>query len=306
MLKLFKQIYTGFKPLEILDIETSLQEVTNQINSLKEQNQFIINQIKIINSAVRYHLLGNDDLSEVDQIQTRASFDYQWANFSQGVAMMDDKDFMDTIPQHVCQMTDLPPEWFSGKRIVDIGCGAGRYTYGLLSLGAQVTACDQSLSGLEQTRRLCKPFVERLTCKQINLLTWNEEDQFDMAFCFGVVHHTGNTYLAIRNVARKIKPGGKLFLMVYGFPERLEEYQEINNYDHLRSELRDLSFDERKSVITEKYGAHLGHGWFDAVSPRINDLLTFSEIWELLTRQGFQNIRRTIDHRNHHISAEKI
>jgi hypothetical protein len=56
----------------------------------------------------------------------------------------------------------------------------------------------------------------------------------------------------------------------------------------------------------ERFGPILGHGWFDAVSPRINDLLTFEEIAELLARLGFKNIRRTREGRNHHIVADRL
>jgi len=49
----------------------------------------------------------------------------------------------------------------------------------------------------------------------------------------------------------------------------------------------------------------MAHGWFDAVSPAINDLLTFNEVEELLIYLGFNNIRRTFNNRNLHIIADK-
>jgi 2-polyprenyl-3-methyl-5-hydroxy-6-metoxy-1,4-benzoquinol methylase len=281
-------------------------QLQGQYQLLTEQNRFILYELQRINETLRYHLLGNISLAEADQLQTRTSFDYQWADFHTGVAMSDDSTFMGQVQTQICQITDLSAEWFRGKNVVDVGCGAGRFSYGMLSMGASVTACDQSEAGLRQTAELCKEFSNHLVTKQINLLEWDGTERFDLVFCFGVVHHTGNTYLAIRNAAQKVKSGGRLFLMVYGFPETLSDFNEINSYEELRQKVRPLSFEEKKKLLIDQFGPYLAHGWFDAVSPRINDLLTFPEIADLLRGLGFQNIKRTVSGRNHHLVADKI
>ena len=273
-----------------------------------EQNRFILYELKRINESLRYHLLCDRNLRGVDQLQmqTRSSFDYQWADFHAGVAMSDDQVFMSQIQRQICNMTDLPAEWFSGKVVADVGCGAGRFTYGLLSMGALVTACDQSESGLRQTSELCREFSDRLLTKRIDLLEWQEIECFDLVFCFGVVHHTGNTYLAIKNVAQKVKSGGRLFMMVYGFPETLPDFIEVNSYEELRQKVRELSLEARRRFLVEQFGPRLAHGWFDAVSPSINDLLSFGEVATLLRSLGFHGIKRTMSGRNHHLVADKM
>lgn len=287
-------------------LKSKLRTMIGRHRLLAEQNRFILYELRRINEALRYHLLGDPALGESDQLQTLSSFDYQWADLHTGVAMADDKSFMDQIQAQIFQMTDFPADWFPGKRVVDIGCGAGRFTYGLLSLGATVSACDQSEAGLRRTAELCQRFAGRLSIRQINLLEWTEAEPFDLAFCFGVVHHTGNTYLAIRNAASKVRPGGRLFLMIYGFPEAPGDFREVNTYQELRQRLRPLSLEEKRRALIEQFGPHLAHGWFDAVSPRVNDLLTFPEIAEFLTRLGFRDIKRTLNHRNHHLIADKM
>ena len=275
---------------------------------LLEQNRFILYELRRINEAIRYQLLGDksESLAQSDVLQTRASFDYQWQDIPGGISMADDKGFMNRIETSICEMTGLPSEWFSGKQVVDVGCGGGRFTYGLLSLGAFVTACDQSAWALERTTQVCAEFGDKLSTRRINLLEWDDIAAYDLAFCFGVVHHTGNSYLAIRNVACKVKSEGKLFLMVYGFPETLSDYREVNSYETLRKELRGLPFEEKKKTLVGRFGPVLAHGWFDAISPRVNDLLTFEESAELLARLGFKNIKRTMQGRNHHIIADKL
>lgn len=263
-------------------------------------------ELRRINEALRNHLLTDPTLGEFDKLQTKGSFDYQWAEYSSGVAMPDDKAFMNQIKSQICAMTDLPEDWFKGKRVVDIGCGAGRFTYGMLSLGAFVTACDQSDAALEQTATLSSEYVDRLTLKKIDLLRWDDPSDFDLGFCFGVVHHTGNTYAAIRNVALKVKPGAKLFLMVYGFPETPDAIEELVSYEEVRRDVRLLPYEEKKKYLIDRFGPYYAHGWFDAVSPRINDLLSFEEIAEFLTALGFKNVKRTMSGRNHHLVADKL
>jgi 2-polyprenyl-3-methyl-5-hydroxy-6-metoxy-1,4-benzoquinol methylase len=272
---------------------------------LREQNRFILYELRRVNEMLRQHLLESAGHLDGDARQTRASFDHQWRELPSGVAMPDDAEFMKDVDERICGITGLEAGWFPGKRVVDIGCGAGRFSCGLLSLGATVLSCDQSEWALERTAAVCAPHAERHSTRLVDLLAWEEAADFDLAFCFGVVHHTGNTYLAIRNAANKVKSGGRLFLMVYGFPEGGEDFAEINSYEALRQELRHLPFDEKARVVLDRFGPRYGHGWFDAVSPRVNDLLTFEEIRDLLGGFGFGNVRRTLDNRNHHVIADR-
>lgn len=273
---------------------------------MERQNQFMLFELRRINEILRNHMLNDPTFGESDKQQTGQSFDYQWAEYSTGVAMPDDTVFMSHVQSQICQMTDLPVGWFKNKRIIDIGCGAGRFTYGMLSMGASVTACDQSDAGLSKTAKLCVEYSDRLTTKKIDLLKWDEVDDYDLVFCFGVVHHTGNTYSAIKNSALKVKSGGRLFLMIYGFPETPDAFEELISYEEVRQIVRSLSFEEKRKYLIDRFGPYYAHGWFDAVSPQINDLLTFEEIAEFLASQGFTNIKRTMLGRNHHLVADKI
>jgi SAM-dependent methyltransferase len=238
--------------------------------------------------------------------QTKASFEFQWQHMPSGTSLPSDADFMRALERELPAMVGVPPAWFAGKRVVDIGCGIGRYTRGLLQLGASVTACDQSAAALSRTADLCRDFDDRLTLRQIDLVEWEESASFDLAFSYGVVHHTGNTYLAIENVCRKVGVGGRLFFMIYAVPDSREALAEINLYERLADETRDLSFDERKEYVIERFGSEKAHGWFDAISPRINDRLTFEEIHDLLSDLGFGQIRGTRVLRNHHITGERF
>jgi SAM-dependent methyltransferase len=275
-----------------------------QLERMQEHLEYVDREVSRLNAAHRRMIWQAQRRSSL-ATQTKASFDFQWEHMPTGRALPSDPSFMRDLDTHIPAITKLPREWFAGKRVVDIGCGIGRYSYGMLKLGASVTACDQSEAALRRTAELCAPFQDRLTLKRIDLLEWHEPAEFDLAFSFGVVHHTGNTYLATENVCRKVRSGGRLFLMIYGVPETRLALQEVNEYERIAADVRDLSFDDRKVLLLKRFGPEAAHGWFDAVSPRINDRLTFEEIHDLLTELGFLGIERTVEARNHHVVAER-
>jgi len=285
-----------------LKLVVELPSALAKLPMVEEQNAFLLHEVRRLDEQLRSLNAGNY-LEPADRAQTRGSFDYQWQEMPEGAALPSDPEFMRGIQELVCTMTGKPREWFAGKRVVDVGCGLGRFTFAMLAMGANVTACDQSEWGLTRTRELAAPYAERLETRQIDLLEWDGREDFDMAFCFGVVHHTGNTYLALRNVARKVAEGGTIFLMVYGYPSVRGDFSELNSYEDLRQELRLNTLDERRAILLDRFGPELAHGYFDAVSPRINDLLTFEEIAECLGDMGFTDARRTIGGRNVHMTA---
>jgi len=284
----------------------ALRDVAVQIPLLTKQNRFLLNEIKSINERERHRLFGEDAIVDDDRRQTKDSFDFQWHEIPDGLSLPSDPSFMEGVESRICEFVDRPREWFSGKKIIDIGCGGGRFTYGLLKLGAMVTACDQSEWAVKRTSELCADYADRLSTIREDLLEWDSFDDYDLVFCYGVVHHTGNTYMAIRNVCRKVGPGGRVFLMVYGYPEDSSGFAYLNSYEALRKELRIVSLSERRKLLEERYGCFEAHGYFDATSPRINDLLDFDEITDFLGQVGFGNVKRTLQHRNHHLVADRI
>lgn len=290
---------------EWLSAAASLRRLQEDFTLVREQTRFLLFEAQRLNEAHRQQAFAPERLDVADRTQTRASFDYQWRHLADGAATAEDPEFMRGAAEQVCAMVDRSREWFAGRSALDLGCGGGRFTLALLSLGARVTACDQSASALERTAARCAAHAERLTLRQVDLLTWDEPAAHDLVLSFGVVHHTGNTYLAIRNAAAKVGRGGRLFLMVYGIPSTLGEFQEVNRYEDLRRELRSATLEEKRRAMLTRFGSSAGHGYFDAVSPRINDLLAFEELREVLERLGLVGVRRTVDNRNLFVIADR-
>jgi SAM-dependent methyltransferase len=130
---------------------------------------------------------------------------------------------------------------------------------------------------------------------------------FDLAWCFGVVHHTGDTFGAIWNIIQVVKPGGYLFLMVYGWPTDEKGKAEVKRYETIRDTVASLPYSAKIEYLRS-----IGipedklHGWFDATTPKINDLYHYDEIESFLSKNGFTDIKDTSDgNRNIRIIGRK-
>jgi SAM-dependent methyltransferase len=203
--------------------------------------------------------------------------------------------------------TGLPRSWFRGRRVLDAGCGNGRWSRALASCGADVTAVDASAAGVAHAREGCRDFPNVRVRRHDLLEPLDEPEALDLVFSFGVVHHTGNTRLAVEHLAACVKPGGYLFLMVYGEPRpgHVEDYAELNRYVELRRRLAGLDFDQKVAVLRRETSAADVHGWFDAASPRVNDLHRLDELAAWIRPLGFGPPRTTTPSRNLHVIAQR-
>jgi SAM-dependent methyltransferase len=107
----------------------------------------------------------------------------------------------------------FPIDYFQGKRCLDLGCGAGRWTKTLMALGANVTSADISEHALKSTARFNKD-VRRLDI--FDMPNHPElREAFDFTLCWGVLMCTHDPKQAFEYVASTVKPGGGLYVMVY-------------------------------------------------------------------------------------------
>ncbi len=127
----------------------------------------------------------------------------------------------------------------AGDRVLDIGCGFGRHSYGVAALGASVVACDLAILELkevlatafamEQDKQLpdsTSVFSVAGDCTDLPF----EDNSFDCAIASEVMEHIKDDAKAMRELARILRPGGVLAVTVPAFiPEKIcwmlsEEY----------------------------------------------------------------------------------
>jgi nucleoside-diphosphate-sugar epimerase/SAM-dependent methyltransferase len=99
----------------------------------------------------------------------------------------------------------FPVDFFAGKRCLDLGCGAGRWTRTMQAMGATVKSADVSPHALVEALDLFRIAGERPDL----------HGAFDFVLCWGVIMCTHDPLEAFANVAKTVRPGGHLYIMVY-------------------------------------------------------------------------------------------
>jgi 2-polyprenyl-3-methyl-5-hydroxy-6-metoxy-1,4-benzoquinol methylase len=278
-----------------------------RVAKLEAMIDFLIYQNSKIHEKFRQDLLHNFNEKKSNAFSSHDldSFNFQWTSHNQGNLLLSDKAFMADLETTICSYFDVDRKYFEGKKIIDVGAGSGRFTYGFLNLKAEVTAIEPTQGGCEEIKKSCKKFLNKLQVLQKNILLDELPKGFDMVFCFGVVHHTGNTYLAIKKVIECAKKDAKVFFMIYGYPNTKEDFQEVNFYEKLRLELRNKNFEDKINALSKNFPKNNVHTLFDASSPKENDLLRYEEVIEILSNFGIKNIKRTFLNRNLFLVGEK-
>jgi ubiquinone/menaquinone biosynthesis C-methylase UbiE len=103
-----------------------------------------------------------------------------------------------------------------GKRLLEVGVGAGTDHLRFARAGAVCTGVDLSEVSLETTRRhlLAEGLESDLRVADAENLPF-ADGSFDRAYSWGVIHHTPDTPRAASEILRVLRPGGRFCVMVY-------------------------------------------------------------------------------------------
>jgi 2-polyprenyl-3-methyl-5-hydroxy-6-metoxy-1,4-benzoquinol methylase len=122
------------------------------------------------------------------------------------------------VEYHIPAFADF--QRWSGKKVLEIGCGIGTDTINFARAGAQVTTVDLSeksmelarqraaVFGLEDRIRFCPGNAEQLS-------TFVPVEPYDLIYSFGVIHHTPHPEAVLEQLRQYTRPGTTIKIMVY-------------------------------------------------------------------------------------------
>lgn len=106
-----------------------------------------------------------------------------------------------------------------GKRVLEVGVGAGTDFTNWVRNGAEAVGIDLTEEGVRLaserlgleslSAQLCQGDAENLPFRS---------DHFDLVYSYGVVHHSPDTPRAVAEIYRVLRPGGAARVMVYHHP----------------------------------------------------------------------------------------
>lgn len=105
---------------------------------------------------------------------------------------------------------------FSAKRVLEAGCGAGRFTEVMLDSGAQVFAVDIS-AAVDANYQNFKSRNNYFVCQADLLKIPTAKEQFDIVVCVGVIQHTPSPEETMRVLCSYVRRGGLLLIDHYSF-----------------------------------------------------------------------------------------
>jgi 2-polyprenyl-3-methyl-5-hydroxy-6-metoxy-1,4-benzoquinol methylase len=178
--------------------------------------------------------------------------------FREALSDYDTQRRIDVLIEEFLSDVDL-----SGKRVLEVGTGLGFFAEKLHRSGAVVTAVDIGESMLERVRSRvgCE-------CRRVDALGLVEhfgEESFDVVLSSECIEHTPAPAEAVRQMARTLKPGGRLAIstpntlwkpvVTMATRLRLRPFDGLENFSTFGS-LREVLERERVTVLREK-GLHL-------------------------------------------------
>jgi len=140
------------------------------------------------------------------------SFGFQWNKF--GHTQLDSHSGVPISRERFYSQSGWSPGKMAGRLVLEVGCGAGRFTEVALTDGARVVAVDYS-SAVDACFR---NHGDKLSFDVLQASLYElplKRELFDMVFCFGVLQHTPDVKAAFMALPPFVRPGGALAVDVY-------------------------------------------------------------------------------------------
>jgi SAM-dependent methyltransferase len=156
----------------------------------------------------------------VDSANYASGFGLQWNSFRK--TQLDSYTGTTISRDRLTRCVGGSLEVLRGKSVLEVGCGAGRFTELMLAAGAKVFACDLS-PAVEANYENCKSWPDYFVCQADARNLPVAPHAFDFVVCLGVIQHTPSPEETISALAEYVRPHGVLVIDHYapGYPGNL-------------------------------------------------------------------------------------
>ncbi len=182
-------------------------------------------------------------MTTADQSRTKSTYSLQWNRYRIIRTEEDRVTFRNR--------TGLDEGSLQGKRVLDAGCGMGRYLKVAAELGAKVVGIDLSESVQAAKELATGPNVRGFARADLLQLPFRESS-FDHIYSIGVIDHTPDPKRVFLELAKLLKPGGRIVIWVYQRERPILEA--VINVHRAVSTRLPLKFIEALSKLTAPIG----------------------------------------------------
>ncbi len=154
------------------------------------------------------------------------AFGLQWRRYQK--TQLDSSSGLPISQERLERNFGLPLERLEGKRVLEVGCGAGRFTELFIRAGAELVSADLS-SAVDANLSNCGGGETPYILVQANLHDLPVPDRhFDFVVCLGVLQHTPSPEESMAILESKLASGGLLVVDHYqwrtGLAHALSKY----------------------------------------------------------------------------------
>ncbi|MCA9090328.1 MAG: class I SAM-dependent methyltransferase [Planctomycetaceae bacterium] len=160
----------------------------------------------LLGSSSETRIPIQDGIPRFTQAEHLESFGRQWNRYE---VAHDDEDRATFQAKTGISLSEL-----AGMRVLDAGCGGGRYCKVAAEADANVVGVDYT-HAVNKAAQLCShlPNVQFIQA-DLKRLPFPPES-FDFVFSIGVMHHDADTRKVFDSVARMVRPGGRMAIWLY-------------------------------------------------------------------------------------------
>jgi SAM-dependent methyltransferase len=118
------------------------------------------------------------------------------------------------VEPHIPMFADF--QSWSGKNVLEVGCGIGTDSINFLRNGAKLTAIDVSEESVNIAKKRASVYGFDPSCFSVtNAEEMNLEKNFDLVYSFGVIHHSPHPKKIIEQIAKHQDVDQELRIMLY-------------------------------------------------------------------------------------------